>query len=135
MIIRVLICAFAVALLANTASATYNWGGWGDWHGWNHHDNWDWDWDWDWENDWDWDWDWKKNHQKWWDCDDKQWKKDCSWGEGDKDCKKEGKKCGKKWGKKHKHKCDPHAVPTPTAAIAGLGVMGLMLSRRRNKQG
>ena len=25
-------------------------------------------------------------------------------------------------------------VPSPTAAIAGLGVMGLMLSRRRNKK-
>lgn len=28
----------------------------------------------------------------------------------------------------------PTAIPSPTAAIAGLGVMGLMLSRRRNRK-
>lgn len=30
--------------------------------------------------------------------------------------------------------CDPTGVPSPTAALMGLGVMGLMLTRRRNKR-
>ncbi|MBX2850337.1 MAG: hypothetical protein KTR15_01165 [Phycisphaeraceae bacterium] len=125
--IRLLICAFAVAMLTNSASATY--GSWGDWG--KFWDNWK---QFDWDKHWDHKKDKKKDHKKdKWCKDNRQWEKDCNWGQ---DCKKKKKKRkGKKKGKRG-DKCDPpSAVPTPTAAIAGLGVMGLMLTRRRNKQG
>ena len=43
--IRVILCALALTLFANTSSATYF--SWGDWDGWN---------DWSWDRDWEWDW-------------------------------------------------------------------------------
>ncbi|MFK7788674.1 MAG: hypothetical protein AB8C95_04145 [Phycisphaeraceae bacterium] len=61
---------------------------------------------------------------------------DCNWGKEPKKKKKDKKKKGKKGkkGKKNGNNCEPTAVPSPTAAIAGLGMMGLMLGRRRNKK-
>lgn len=139
MIMRLAICAIFVSMLATSASATFNhWGSWDGWQGWEQSDN-----------------DGPKvdrkdvkkklkkifkkykkyTNKKWcnWDCD--QWEEKCNWGK-ERECEKKERECkkGKKKCKKNKDKCNPHAVPTPTAAVAGLGMMGMMLVRRRRSK-
>lgn len=136
---RLAICAIIIAATSTSASATgYSWGNWSGLFNWNwsqSHNQWS-HWD---KKDKDDKKDKKDKYQKkskkdkWYDCDDQQWEEDCDWGKDDKKDKK--KKKHKKGKKDHDDKCDtPSAVPSPTAAIAGLGMMGLMLSRRRNRQ-
>ncbi|MEM9345099.1 MAG: hypothetical protein AAGB26_00650 [Planctomycetota bacterium] len=127
MTIRIAICAILFASLGTSASATWkSWGDWHKWDGWKQADR-----------------DWQKigdyikdkvndvtrdRRSDHWSRDGKKWEEDCGWGRDDnRKNKKKGKKNGRK-GKGKKDKCDPHVVPSPTAAIAGLGVMGLMLS-------
>ena len=151
MTIRIIICIIAAGLFSTSASA--HWGSWGNWD--KNWSSWDKDYDWDW-GDWDKkDWGKKdrskksknkrnnKQSKKW--CDwDYQTKcaTDCGWGKKS-DCKdgKKGKKGkrGKKGCKGDKgckgKNCDPKAVPSPSAALAGLAVAGLLVSRRRTRQG
>ncbi|MFK7788673.1 MAG: hypothetical protein AB8C95_04140 [Phycisphaeraceae bacterium] len=56
-----------------------------------------------------------------WECENWGWDRDNEW---------QGEACNDHPGGPG----TPTGVPSPTAAIAGLGVMGLMLSRRRNKK-
>lgn len=139
MFIRIAICAIFVSMLATSASATFNqWGDWGQWDGWEQSENDTPKWD-------------RKDvkkklkkifkkykkytNKKWcnWDCE--QWEQKCNWGK-ERDCEKKDRKCkkNKKRCKKKKNNCDPSAVPTPTAAVAGLGMMGMMLVRRRRSK-
>lgn len=109
-----------VLMMAMSSPALADDNCWGDWSGFTH---WNWEWigeqiddddcDGIWNKDDDCDWGWIFDR-----CDEDKGGDDCDWGwPKDKACQ------------------PPSSVPSPTAGLAGLGVLGLMLNRRRSKQG
>lgn len=100
-----------VLMMAMSSPALADDNCWGDWSGFTH-----------------WNWEWIGQQI---DEDD-----DCGWGRIFDRCDEDkgGDDCD--WGWPKENECQPpSSVPSPTAGLAGLGVLGLMLSRRRSKKG